>query len=265
MNEKAIYNIKNKNGQIALLLLQTIQEGGGSEPCAVTRKRMVEKGYFLETDENTQRYERKETDGTTRKADKKWYVGLDGLSTPFKVNGLREKGTPKKFWTLTERAELERILLIDQLKEVPYSSDFYFTREFYDYVTGSNLPDPIYPDEVLDDSVKHKEGKQRQVTINIYERDQKSREECIRHYGAKCTVCGIDFGKAYGPEFKGMIHVHHLKMISGTDGEYEINPIDDLRPVCPNCHMVLHKRKNDPYKPEHIEQELRFEYNYKEQ
>ena len=25
-------------------------------------------------------------------------------------------------------------------------------------------------------------------------------------------------------------------------GQYEVDPIKDLRPVCPNCHAVLHRR-----------------------
>ena len=26
-----------------------------------------------------------------------------------------------------------------------------------------------------------------------------------------------------------------------TDGEYELDPVADLRPVCPNCHAMLHR------------------------
>lgn len=36
--------------------------------------------------------------------------------------------------------------------------------------------------------------------------------------------------------------VHHLQEISSIGEEYEVNPIEDLRPVCPNCHAMLHKR-----------------------
>jgi len=25
--------------------------------------------------------------------------------------------------------------------------------------------------------------------------------------------------------------------------EYEVDPINDLRPVCPNCHAMLHRKK----------------------
>jgi predicted HNH restriction endonuclease len=40
--------------------------------------------------------------------------------------------------------------------------------------------------------------------------------------------------------------VHHLRPLSGIAEEYEIDPVEDLRPVCPNCHAMLH-RKTPPY------------------
>ncbi|PFQ93177.1 hypothetical protein COK28_07075 [Bacillus cereus] len=39
------------------------------------------------------------------------------------------------------------------------------------------------------------------------------------------------------------MNIYHLKELSQIGEEYEINPIEDLRPVCPNCHSMLHKRK----------------------
>ena len=39
---------------------------------------------------------------------------------------------------------------------------------------------------------------------------------------------------------RGFIHVHHLKPLSEIQEEYEIDPIADLRPICPNCHAMIH-------------------------
>lgn len=47
----------------------------------------------------------------------------------------------------------------------------------------------------------------------------------------------------YGAIGKAFIHVHHLEPLSLTDGEYELDPIADLRPVCPNCHAMLHRQE----------------------
>jgi predicted HNH restriction endonuclease len=80
------------------------------------------------------------------------------------------------------------------------------------------------------------------VAVNAYERNPEARRECIVAHEPRCFVCGFDFGLAYGPEFAGLIHVHHLRPLSEVGGEYVIDPVEDLRPVCPNCHAVIHYR-----------------------
>lgn len=100
----------------------------------------------------------------------------------------------------------------------------------------------VYPD-VIDDNEKHFEGLATRVTVNRYERDDRARAKCIEHYGLKCSVCEFDFEQTYGDLGAGFIHVHHLTLISSIGEEYHIDPIKDLRPVCPNCHAMLHKRK----------------------
>lgn len=84
------------------------------------------------------------------------------------------------------------------------------------------------------------EGKATKVTVNRYERNLKARLECIKHYGDKCFICDFDFGQQYGDMAKGFIHVHHLKSLAEINGEYVVNPVTDLIPVCANCHSVIH-------------------------
>jgi predicted restriction endonuclease len=90
------------------------------------------------------------------------------------------------------------------------------------------------------------EGGKTRVVVNRYERDALARKQCIEIFGAKCSVCGFDFLKRYGDIGKGFIHVHHLKPLSMIKKEYRVNPRDDLRPVCPNCHEMLHTRNPEP-------------------
>jgi predicted HNH restriction endonuclease len=94
------------------------------------------------------------------------------------------------------------------------------------------------PDEEID---KMPEGAKKQITVNAYERNPKARELCIQKYGFKCSVCGFNFEEIYGEIGKGYIHVHHLKPLREINKEYNVDPINDLRPVCPNCHSMLHK------------------------
>ena len=79
-----------------------------------------------------------------------------------------------------------------------------------------------------------------QVVVNAYERSPVARSRCISHYGPMCLVCGFSFGSVYGSLAEGFIHVHHVKPLSEIGEEYEVDPIADLRPVCPNCHAIIH-------------------------
>lgn len=91
------------------------------------------------------------------------------------------------------------------------------------------------------------EGNRTDILVNKYERDRKNRELCIRKYGALCSVCGFDFSVAYGEIGRGYIHVHHLTSLAALKGKArKIDPVRDLRPVCPNCHEMLH-RCDPPY------------------
>ncbi len=115
-----------------------------------------------------------------------------------------------------------------------------------------NMNTTIYPDEIIDDNQNLTEGAKRQVMVNAFERNQKARQQCIEKYGYKCSICKFDFEKTYGEIGKNFIHVHHLKPLSEIKEQYEINPIEDLRPVCPNCHAMLHK-KSPAYRIEEVQ------------
>jgi hypothetical protein len=96
-----------------------------------------------------------------------------------------------------------------------------------------------YPDEI---DGEHHEGRSLEVRVNRFERDPEARKKCIKHYGASCQVCGLDFKDSYGAIGDGFIHVHHLVPLASIGKEYVVKPVEDLRPVCPNCHAMLHKR-----------------------
>ena len=100
---------------------------------------------------------------------------------------------------------------------------------------------PVYPDEVSDTV---NEGARRSVLVNVYERSEQARQKCIAQYGYACVICDFDFYKRYGQRGDRFIHVHHLTPISAIGHEYKLDPLRDLRPVCPNCHAMLHK--SDP-------------------
>jgi hypothetical protein len=87
-----------------------------------------------------------------------------------------------------------------------------------------------------------REGARVRVFANRYERDPRARAKCIEKYGTDCSVCGFSFRETYGPEADGIVYVHHLQPLAEIGEEHEVDPVKDLRPVCPNCHAVLHWR-----------------------
>ncbi|MGA5590696.1 hypothetical protein ACPCF3_04765 [Enterococcus mundtii] len=40
---------------------------------------------------------------------------------------------------------------------------------------------------------------------------------------------------------KEFIHVHHEKELSRIDDSYENDPIEEMKPVWPNFHAMIHK------------------------
>ncbi|MFL7025216.1 HNH endonuclease [Enterovibrio norvegicus] len=99
---------------------------------------------------------------------------------------------------------------------------------------------PIYPDEVYVLPSEFTEGSIKQVTINAYERNPKARAACIAEHKAICQVCNFDFEAIYGAIGKGFIHIHHKVDLATIGKSYQVDPINDLIPVCPNCHAMLH-------------------------
>ena len=116
-------------------------------------------------------------------------------------------------------------------------------REHGNFIFESDSDDDLFFPEEVSAAETRCEGAVRQALVNAYERSAAARRLCIEYHGTVCCICDFDFGRAYGKVAEGLIHVHHLRPLSEIGEEYVVNPIDDLRPVCPNCHAVLHRHR----------------------
>ena len=96
--------------------------------------------------------------------------------------------------------------------------------------------------ETADIEQTYIEGAATKVTQTRYERNAFARNKCLKHYGYSCSVCNFNFETFYGNLGYKFIHVHHLTQLANLKQLHKVDPIQDLRPVCPNCHSMLHKQ-----------------------
>jgi 5-methylcytosine-specific restriction protein A len=85
------------------------------------------------------------------------------------------------------------------------------------------------------------EGALSRVEVNRYERDPRARRACLEQWGYRCAVCNFSFEERYGLLGRNYIHVHHILELSRVPAGYQVNPVEDLRPLCPNCHAMIHR------------------------
>lgn len=98
------------------------------------------------------------------------------------------------------------------------------------------------PDEVATGD-EYLEGALHIIQVNAYERNAEARKACLSHFGVECQVCGFDFEQVYGELGTSFIHVHHIVPLSEIGKTYQVDPIKDLVPVCPNCHAMIHRTR----------------------
>lgn len=96
------------------------------------------------------------------------------------------------------------------------------------------------------------EGGMKDILTNQYERNLTARKKCIAAHGSACNICGFDFGAVYGQKFAGKIEVHHKLPLYEIKGDYVVDPVNDLIPVCSNCHMILHSKPGGFYTVEEV-------------
>ena len=168
--------------------------------------------------------------------------------------------------------EKEPLLSLDILKQgnltkvnwTPQSSGIEINPEFtdeleavwFDFLTTQEIRHNPFKETEKDEQKVYTEGTPNQVLVTKYERNPFARKTCIDHYGLSCSVCQFNFENKYGELGKDFIHVHHLRQVADIGKEYKIDPIKDLRPVCPNCHAMIHKRK-EPYSIDELREKMK--------
>jgi len=169
------------------------------------------------------------------------------IAAKYDINFTQRENEQDKFWDLFFNGWDEGTKFVWQLRP-----------ELKNALIKTNLTGDIsYPEELPPNiDADFYEGLKKTITVNSYERNSKARELCVKHWKEICAVCEFDFEKAYGEIGKGFIHVHHLTPVAKIGKTYQIDPIKDLIPVCPNCHSIIHK-KEPPFTIEEMKNILR--------
>ncbi|MGC2422759.1 MAG: HNH endonuclease [Nitrospirota bacterium] len=97
-------------------------------------------------------------------------------------------------------------------------------------------------------------GDPKQRLVNYYEREPALRNKAIEHHGTICKVCSFDFTATYGERGKGYIDVHHVVPISSLKKKTKVDPINHMTVLCPNCHRMIHRRKDEPLTVEQLKE-----------
>lgn len=95
------------------------------------------------------------------------------------------------------------------------------------------------------------------TSVNAFERDPDLRGIALAHRGSACHACGMDFEQIYDLPGADLMQVHLITPLAHLDGDYAPDPLVDLVPLCPTCHVAAHSRWPDSYSVEELRTMLR--------
>ena len=82
---------------------------------------------------------------------------------------------------------------------------------------------------------------------NRFEVDADLRRTALAHRGSVCHACGLDGQQTYGDAGADIVQVHLITPLTLIDEEFEPDPLVDLVPLCPTCHVLVHGGTPDAY------------------
>ena len=117
-----------------------------------------------------------------------------------------------------------------------------------DYAVGAGVP------KTKKEKAKARREKRRWRFHLQAERNRSLSEDAKKERGEKCEVeaCGKIPGARYGEIAKNLLEAHHIVPFSDLEENVELDPKEDFRVVCPDCHRAIHKRRDNPYTLEEV-------------
>ncbi len=97
----------------------------------------------------------------------------------------------------------------------------------------------VFSVESSDDILSAIEGEPGSISFKR-KRSSELRLGALKKWGNRCSCCSYSFPDNFDGLRRDCIEIHHLNQLSFNPGRL-VN-IDDLRPLCPNCHRAIHTR-----------------------
>ncbi len=120
---------------------------------------------------------------------------------------------------------------------------------YRDYLLSNNTTIEAQGEDDADEiPALRSEGELRKIEQLTHKRSQELRQDCIKYWRSLhhnrlfCACCGLDFEKVYGGIGEGYIEIHHLYPISQFPDKHDVDPKNDLIPLCSNCHSMAHAK-----------------------
>lgn len=92
-----------------------------------------------------------------------------------------------------------------------------------------------------------------------WERDPMLRAFCFQYHGTRCKVCQVDLAQRFGALGSSTTEVHLVRPQAFSDAATIPDPMKDLVPICPTCHVMLHLGRVDPLPIEDLRRRMTWE------
>ena len=149
-------------------------------------------------------------------------------------------------WLVHDSDELKKILLRDASDRKDKDDIELINNAFYKASEGDILLAQEYGYDPNEETFK--EGKLQLRLHLVNERNRRlvihAKEKWNREQNGRvvCSVCSFSFPETYGQVGVGFVEAHHIQPISSLT-PYTIVSLDDIVPVCSNCHSMLHRHR----------------------
>jgi predicted HNH restriction endonuclease len=161
---------------------------------------------------------------------------------PF-INSIDEFDKYLLSWLKKDSRELKRIIILRCIDE----EDIIRVNDFF---TLADIETLLIDDINSGITQSYKEGKKKLYIHFVKERNRTLIIDAKKYWsglkknkeGITCEVCSFNFSKMYGRFGDGYIEAHHMSPISELNADTETK-IQDLIPLCANCHRMIHKQQ----------------------